>query len=94
MIFSGEYSNFILNTIQPTNQFYRYVEGGIDTCQGDSGGPLVCQENSTAPFVLQGVTSFGIGCAEPGYPGVYTRVSKYVNWIQSHINGSGGDSGK
>ena len=63
------------------------MQGGIDTCQGDSGGPLVCQENETAPFVLQGVTSFGIGCADPGYPGVYTRVSKYVNWIKSRING-------
>ena len=66
-----------------------YVEKGIDACTGDSGGPLVCQENLTDPFVLQGVTSFGNGCGLPGFPGVYTRVSKYLNWIESHLNGTG-----
>jgi len=67
----------------------RYEQGGIDTCQGDSGGPLVCQENDTTPFVLQGITSFGIGCADAGFPGVYTRVSKFVNWIEDQISASG-----
>jgi secreted trypsin-like serine protease len=32
---------------------------------------------------LHGLTSYGIGCALPGYPGVYTRVSYYINWIKS-----------
>ena len=41
--------------------------------QGDSGGPLVYQ-NGDRPEVL-GVTSWGEGCAEPGYPGVYADVS-------------------
>jgi len=67
----------------------RYEQGGVGTCHGDSGGPLVCQENETAPFVLQGITSFGIGCADPGFPGVYTRVSKYVNWIEDQISAIG-----
>jgi trypsin len=43
-----------------------------DTCQGDSGGPLVTKKN-----VQVGITSFGYGCARPGFPGVYTRVSTY-----------------
>jgi secreted trypsin-like serine protease len=46
--------------------------GTIDTCQGDSGGPIL-----TSDGVQVGITSFGNGCARPGYPGVYTRVSNY-----------------
>lgn len=57
-----------------------YEEGGKDTCGGDSGGPLFT--NATLP-VLIGITSFGRGCAEPGYYGVYTRVSHYIDWIES-----------
>jgi trypsin len=54
-----------------------YPEGGTDTCQGDSGGPLLAPL-STAPggFRLVGATSYGQGCAEPGYPGVYARVAE------------------
>jgi len=61
-----------------------YQEGGIDSCQGDSGGPLVCQ--SGASFVLQGVTSHGIGCAEPNRPGVYTRMSEFVTWTEETMS--------
>ena len=60
---------------------YRYEQGGIDTCQGDSGGPLVCE--SSGQYYLQGLTSFGIGCADPNNPGVYTRVSDLVTWTES-----------
>lgn len=49
--------------------------GGKDTCQGDSGGPLVA--NNT----LYGVTSRGIGCASPNYPGVYASVTYFRKWI-------------
>lgn len=39
-------------------------------------------------WVQSGIVSFGWGCAEAGYPGVYTRVSRYQNWIKSHISSS------
>jgi len=53
-------------------------EGGKDSCQGDSGGPFMCHD---LPGQICGIVSYGNGCAIPNYPGVYTKVSTYVNWI-------------
>ena len=52
--------------------------------QGDSGGPMVNQQGSV--WVQSGIVSFGFGCARPNLPGVYSRVSKYQCWINSHIS--------
>lgn len=52
--------------------------------QGDSGGPMVTQQGSV--WVQSGVVSFGFGCARPNLPGVYSRVSRYQSWIDSHIS--------
>jgi secreted trypsin-like serine protease len=62
-----------------------WPEGGKDGCQGDSGGPLICADEENQP-VLVGVTSWGFGCAEPGHPGVWARVSSYVDWIEENMN--------
>lgn len=58
-------------------------EGLKDTCQGDSGGPLQSL-GSDGMSRLVGVTSFGRGCGSP-VPGVYTRVSRYLDWIESIV---------
>ncbi|GAB6023652.1 hypothetical protein CHUAL_008419 [Chamberlinius hualienensis] len=57
-----------------------YVDGGRDSCEGDSGGPLVIKQ-SNGKWMLAGVISWGIGCAEPHQPGVYTRISHFKDWI-------------
>lgn len=55
-----------------------------DACQGDTGGPLVCKSNGGA-WTLAGATSWGSGCADPRYPGVWAKVHTVLEWVQETI---------
>lgn len=57
-----------------------------DACQGDSGGPLVLEHQETKRWTQVGVVSFGMGCGRVGFPGVYTKLADYVNWIEEKIH--------
>ena len=57
--------------------------------QGDSGGPFVCADGTDEDpvFYQRGVTSWGYGCAMEDFPGVYTRVGRYKDWISNKMAG-------
>jgi len=85
------------------NKKYKIHSGNIclgggksDACSGDSGGPAVlCSRASLTPEAcrLVGVTSWGVRCATPRVPGVYTRVSEYVAWVNATVKGYEGRHG-
>jgi len=54
---------------------------GQDSCHGDSGGALHCENNN----VVNGIVSFGNGCDNPQYPGVYTDVTKFTDFIDDAL---------
>jgi secreted trypsin-like serine protease len=72
------------NTI--TDGMMCVARDGTGTCQGDSGGPLMLANGDAPamdPPIQVGIVSFAIGCANPDYPTVFTRVSSYIDWIHS-----------
>jgi len=74
--------------ITPNMMCAGYDAGKIDACQGDSGGPLLHEkkpDSGTTQIDLIGVVSWGQGCARAGFPGVYTRLSVYMDFINSNI---------
>lgn len=69
-----------------TNMVCAGGDGVTSSCNGDSGGPLNCQA-SNGQWQVHGIVSFGstLGCNYPRKPSVFTRVSNYIDWINSVI---------
>ncbi|XP_055534263.1 CLIP domain-containing serine protease B4-like isoform X2 [Wyeomyia smithii] len=78
VICDGTYDEDII-----ASQLCAGAEGGKDTCQGDSGGGLVASVDGV--YYEYGIVSWGYGCGRQGVPGVYTRVTSFLDWITSHL---------
>lgn len=57
--------------------------GGVDSCQGDSGSPLVIDVAGVP--VLGGLTSVGFECGRADFPGIFTRVTTFIPWLQQYL---------
>ncbi|XP_024084327.1 venom protease-like isoform X2 [Cimex lectularius] len=71
-------------TITPNEICAGLKNGGKDACLGDSGGPMMMPEEGQHYYLI-GVISYGHGCAEPGYPGIYARTTAFIDWIHRNI---------
>lgn len=61
-------------------------DGRVDACQGDSGGPLT---GWAGRRTVVGIVSWGFGCASASFPGVYTRIAAYADWIAANSGVAG-----
>ncbi|XP_046988072.1 serine protease snake-like [Schistocerca americana] len=72
--------------IAPSMMCAGVLTGGKDTCQGDSGGPIqISTKGNQCVYHVIGVTSFGSYCAGEDSPGIYTRLSSFIPWIESIV---------
>jgi secreted trypsin-like serine protease len=56
---------------------------GKGPCHGDSGGPLVVKFRKR--YVQVGIVSYARNCGDPALYAVFTRVSKYIDWIKDTL---------
>ncbi|XP_070156239.1 soluble guanylate cyclase 89Db [Polyergus mexicanus] len=61
-----------------------YLDGGRDACFGDSGGPLHVK-GVYGQLEVIGIVSWGRGCAKPNFPGIYTKLTNYIEWLKDNL---------
>ncbi len=62
-----------------------FPEGVQDACQGDSGGPLTVAATDSGQRVLVGAVSWGNGCADAGFPGIYAHLPNFRTFVYGTI---------
>ncbi|XP_023344118.1 venom protease isoform X2 [Eurytemora carolleeae] len=73
------FSNGMICAGPPSSQTRR------DACQGDSGGPLFTKDLRNGRYYQVGLVSWGLGCAQQEFPGVFSRLSFYWDWIMTQL---------
>ncbi|KAI4499081.1 hypothetical protein M0802_005947 [Mischocyttarus mexicanus] len=69
--------NYLSNSVMCAYKDY------TDACQGDSGGPIFI-EKTNSKYEIIGIVSWGLGCANKDVPGIYVKITDYLNWIKQH----------
>ena len=88
---SVSYDRYSVNSISPIvlseeNQICAQGNEVMDVCTGDSGSPFMNYSAKDERFILIGMVSFGPrNCGVTNIPGVYTKVSSYIDWIEKHL---------
>jgi len=59
---------------------------GKDSCQGDSGGPLIKKGATSDEDIQVGIVSWGFDCADCRFPGVYSKVRKAIDFIETYVD--------
>ncbi|XP_072747982.1 soluble guanylate cyclase 89Db [Anoplolepis gracilipes] len=62
-----------------------YLDGKRDACFGDSGGPLHVK-GIFGQLEVIGIVSWGRGCGRPNFPGIYTKLTNYIEWLKDHLD--------
>lgn len=77
-------SIYRFNTEIKDSQICAGGKSGEDSCGGDSGGPLMAIYSGK--WTYYGIVSFGLTrCGTSGFPGIYTRVTSYLEWIVGNL---------
>lgn len=80
------YRNFFIEKlILDDSQICAGGKANKNTCRGDSGGPLMARLPNSHNWYLEGIVSFGPKICAKAYPGVYVKVSSYLDWIAKHL---------
>lgn len=58
---------------------------GKDSCNGDSGGPFIVKKDSSSPYILAGLVSFGTSYCGIGVPAIFARVKPHLKWIKENL---------
>ena len=87
-LFSAEQCDSFYDDVVSDRMFCAGTRGGgVDACQGDSGGPIGINNKADNRFTLVGVVSFGYGCGRKKYPGVYTDLRHFLDFVENARKG-------